>query len=421
MEVTVCPTKLSGTVDAPVSKSAAHRAFICAALANAPVKLHLPQTNDDIEATMGCLTALGAQFIRNETHLCVRPVWGHLPKAPPVLDCGESGSTLRFLLPVAAALGGADFVVHGRLGQRPLSPLRRVLEAHGCTLSLEGHWPLQVRGSLCGGEYALPGDVSSQYFSGLLLALPLVKEQCRLRYTTPLESAPYTEMTRLAMAQFGVTTVPQADGWVLPAGQQYTVPQGVVSVEGDWSAAAFWLVAGALGGTVTVRGVNAHSPQGDRAVVPLLSQMGAEMTYGQNSVTVRQSRLTALQVDFSQIPDLLPILAVAAVFAEGVSRFYGAQRLRDKESNRLAAMTQCLNALGAAVEETADGLVIQGKPALIGGLVDSWGDHRIAMSMAVAALRCTHPVTITGGEAVSKSYPGFYQDFKKLGGGVVGG
>ena len=385
---TITPMPLSGTIAAIPSKSMAHRLYICAALADTPTEIACHGTSKDIQATRACLAALERG--------------GPLP-------CGESGSTLRFLLPVAAALGReTEFRMEGRLPQRPLSPLDEQLTAHGAVLTRPAPDVLHCAGQLTPGDYTLPGNVSSQYISGLLFALPLLNAPSTLTVTGQIESAPYIEMTLDALRQFGVDVRVDHQTYFIPNGG-YRSP-GRAAVEGDWSNAAFWLCAGAIGRPVTVTGLNPASLQGDRAVLEMLRRFGANV----DGTTVSPGPLRAIEIDAGPIPDLIPVLSVVAAAASGTTRVYHAERLRLKESDRIASVLQMLRGLGAAAEETADGLLIHGGKHLPGGTVDSCSDHRIAMAAAIGSVLCDAPVTVTGAEAVEKSYPGFWDDFRKL-------
>lgn len=393
MNQQLLPGKIAGRIPAIPSKSAAHRLYICAALANKPTQVTCCGTSKDIEATRACLAAIAA--------------------GEKFLPCGESGSTLRFLLPVVAALGlDVTFRMEGRLPQRPLAPLDSQLTAHGITLSRPGSDLLRVTGQLTPGAYTLPGNVSSQYISGLLFALPLLGNTSTLTVTGKMESAPYIDMTLDALAQFGVK-IPVRDGIYIIEPQSYVSP-GTAQVEGDWSNGAFWLCAGALSGPVTVSGLDPESLQGDRAVLDLLQAFGASVTWNDGDVTVSPGVLQPIDVDAAAIPDLVPVLSVVAAAAGGTTRIYNAQRLRLKESDRIATVCQMLKSLGADAEETEDGLLIHGGKILSGGTADSCNDHRIAMSAAVASALCSGPVTVTGAEAVEKSYPTFWSDFATL-------
>ena len=385
------PRPLQGAVCAMPSKSMAHRLLICQALAGEP--LSVAAASADLTATSACLQAL------------------QTPN--PVLPCGESGSTLRFLLPVAAALGiEAEFVMEGRLPERPLFPLDRELERHGITLTRPQPHILRCEGRLCPGHYTVPGDISSQFVSGLLFALPLLDAPCTLTVTGRMESEPYIRMTLSALRQFGVE-ISQAQQTFSVKPQPYRSP-GIVSVEGDWSNAAFWLCAGALGGPVTVTGLNPQSLQGDRAVLDVLRRFGAQVQVHGDAVTVSRGCLRPVDIDAADIPDLVPVLSVLAAAAPGITTITNAARLRLKESDRLAAVCGLLQTLGGSVRQTGDGLIISGGIPLTGGTVDCCGDHRMVMAAAVAAALCRDPVRIPNAEAVAKSDPGFWDAFDCL-------
>lgn len=426
----ISPRKLRGTVAAIPSKSEAHRALICAALSDAPTRIRMGEGSEDIDATIRCLTAFGAKIQKTDFGLYVNPITD-----PPVAcdaDCGESGSTLRFLLPVAGALGiDARFHMRGRLPQRPIAPLDRELTRGGCELTRPAPDVLRIRGKLRPGSYELPGDVSSQYISGMLFALPTLVGSSKLAVTGKRESVNYIEMTLQALARFGVKIQQTKVGYEIPSDAHYASP-GETTVGGDWSNAAFWLCADALPGCeVTVTGLDANSAQGDRRVARELQRLA-------NGETI---------LDAADIPDLVPILAATACARGQALRVVHAERLRIKESDRLASVTRTLRALGGAIEETDDGLFIPGRgtsngapptepvhtcdadaywpgfadanvPMLTGGMVDSCGDHRIAMMAAIASCACAGEVVIRGAEAVNKSYPGFWRDFAALGGCV---
>ena len=400
---------LTGTVQIPASKSQAHRLLICAALGETPVTLLCDGLSRDIIATARCLQALGAT-VETEDDRILRLTPGRAA-AHCDLPCGESGSTLRFLLPVAAALGAtATFHMEGRLPRRPLAPLDEELTRHGVSLSRRGD-TLTVSGQLLPGDYTLPGNVSSQYISGLLMALPLLTGDSTLTVTEPVESAGYIAMTEDALRLSGIPF--QKDGWVyrIPGGQTARLP-AALAVEGDWSNAAFFLCAGALSEKgVTVTGLNTASSQGDRAIADILRAFGANVTQEESRVTVSAAPLRGITVDAAAIPDLIPVVSVVAACAAGETKIVNAARLRLKESDRLTTTASMLRALGGTVEELPDGLRIRGS-ALTGGTVDAANDHRIAMAAAVAASLC--PVTVVGSECVSKSYPRFWEDYASV-------
>ncbi len=391
MNITVYPGMLSGSLRAVPSKSQAHRLLICAAFSDKKTDIYCPDTNQDIEATAQCLRALGADILRTEDGYRVAPI-SAFPKEAQFYCC-ESGSTLRFMLPIAGALGvRAVFHMEGRLSQRPLSPLWEELQRMGCQLAWLSDNALLCQGQLKSGMYSVSGSVSSQFITGLLFALALIPGQSRLTVTGKVESAPYIRMTQEALAAFGVNTV----GYQVNGSFPFTSP-GRVTVEGDWSSSAFFLAANALGSKITLSGLNPNSPQGDKAILSSLERLGR----GED-------------ISGADIPDLIPVLAVAAGRLQGC-HFTDIARLRLKESDRIESTSKMLTAFGAKAESTEDSLTVF--PAQYRSCtVDSCGDHRIAMSAAIGATVAQGPVTILGGECVAKSYPGFWYDFKRLGG-----
>ncbi|MBP3674331.1 MAG: 3-phosphoshikimate 1-carboxyvinyltransferase [Oscillospiraceae bacterium] len=381
MDITIQPRKLRGPITAIPSKSQAHRLLICAAFADRETELICPDTNRDIEATADCLNALGASIKRTENGYVARPI-DHVPNFA-ILNCCESGSTLRFMLPIAGALGvDTIFQMEGRLPQRPLSPLWEEMERMGCTITRPTPDTIRCQGRLRRGNYSIDGGVSSQFITGLLFALSLIPGESHLEITGKIESKPYIDMTKKAMELFGA-----------PA---YRSP-GKITVEGDWSNGAFFLAARALGNAVEITNLNPGSPQGDRACAELLPAM--ERT---------------VSIDASDIPDLVPILAITAGAKIG-AEFQNIQRLRLKESDRVASVIDMITALGGKAEATEDTLTVYGT-GYTGGTVDAKNDHRIAMAAAIAATVCTEPVTILGAEAVQKSYPKFWDEYRRLGG-----
>lgn len=417
MNVTITPTALGGTVEAIPSKSHAHRLIICASLSDAPVHLYCPATSRDIEATAECMRSLGARIERTGDGYDITPIdregWGGRAQ----LDCGESGSTLRFLLPVCAALGGDfEFNMHGRLPERPLSPLYEILTDGGLRLSEQGSCPLTMSGRLTTRDFAISANVSSQYISGLLFASPLIADKCTVTLTTPPESTGYIDMTVECMRRFGVAVeVSEQEGLVTyTVCGSYTTPERTVRAEGDWSNAAFWLCAGAIGSSpVTVTGLCSDSLQPDRAIVDILRAFGAEVTQHESSYTVYPSRLVGTRIDVSQTPDLAPVICVVAACAESPSEIVGGARLRIKESDRIASSCSMIRSLGGRACERDDGMLIY-PTGLTGGVVDSWGDHRIAMAAAIGATAASENISILRAEATEKSYPSFFEDLEKL-------
>ena len=440
MDIRITPRKLSGTVTPPPSKSMAHRLIIAAALSDGTSVIHNVAFSQDIEATLRCMEALGATWFRQSADtICVSGI-GNFPcvgNALPHFDCGESGSTLRFLIPIALAVaGGGVFTGHGRLMERPQKPYFDLFDERGISYRQEDG-TLIVRGRLTPGEYHLPGNVSSQFFTGLLYALPLLDGPSTIVGTTPLESAGYITMTMNAMQNAGV---PVAAQW----GQRrfQVAPMSYRSftgtVEADWSQAGFWYAAQGTGSSLIIEGMNETSTQGDRVILDYGARLRGETLQGCVTVpvlkTAGESRIQSepspqrsgwstpcvgsVGLDISRCPDLAPPLAAWGALMNGSLYLKNAARLRIKESDRLFTITAGLTALGAEVYEEADRLVIVGKPSLSGGTVDSANDHRIAMMAAIAATGCTGPVTILGAECVKKSYPDFWEVYQSLGGDI---
>ena len=417
MNMTIRPGQRSGRVKIPASKSQAHRLLICAALGQGETLIQCDGLSADITATMACLNALGADIRQTEAGcLRVRPI-GQTPAGLCHLYCGESGSTLRFLLPVCGALGAeAVFHMEGRLPQRPLAPLDAELTAHGMSLRQENDL-LYCSGQLRSGDYALPGNVSSQYISGLLLALPLLAGDSCLNVTGNVESEAYITMTEDALALAGIRLEKAGWRYQIPGSQRGNLPEAL-QVEGDFSNAAFFLCMGALSDAgLVIDGLNPASHQGDRAVLDILRAFGAVVEQRSGSFAVRKGQLHGITIDAQPIPDLIPVLSVVAALAQGETKIINAGRLRLKESDRLQSTTALLTALGADIQELEEGLVIHGRESLSGGSVDSCGDHRIAMAAATAACGCTEEIFLSGSQAVGKSYPRFWDDFASLTGG----
>ncbi len=404
MDVRIIPKKLAGTVAPPSSKSMAHRAILAAALAQGTSVIRKVTFSQDIQATLRCVAELGCDWEQPEPDtLQVRGLWGREwnPAGLSLFDCGESGSTLRFVIPIALALlGGGRFTGRGRLMERPQQPYLDLFRKKGILWEQQAS-VLTIRGELEPGEYPLPGDVSSQFVTGLLYALPLLEGDSRMEMTSPLQSRGYVEMTLETLRAFGIQVENQGyKRFLVPGGQLFASRD--TAIEGDWSQGGFWYAAKALGNPVTIQGLREDSPQGDRVVAEhfsLLCQPGDT------------------EIDLTDCPDLLPPLAVMAAGRQGTTRFAGAARLRLKESDRLVTVHAMLAALGCRAEEGPDSLTVTGGP-LTGGVVDGANDHRIVMAAAIAATACGGPVTITGAQAVEKSYPAFWQDYKKLGGEV---
>lgn len=412
--VTIKPSRLKGSVQAPPSKSDVHRAIICAALAKGESVISPVAFSEDILATIDCIKALGAEVsvVENKVKINSSRIFENEEAEMP---CRESGSTLRFFIPVAAA-GGVNAVFNGkgRLPQRPLGVYTELLPNHGVECITEGGLPFEIKGRLTPGRFDVPGNISSQFITGLLFALPLLEGDSIIHLTSPLQSKGYIDMTVAVQKQFGVIIENKGSDYIVKGGQSY-IPCNYTT-EGDWSQAAFFLVAGAISGDVTVTGIKKNSYQGDKEIVEILKRFGADIEQRETSVHCKSNGLFGIDIDASQIPDLVPILAVCGAFAEGVTTIYNAQRVRLKESDRLSAISNCMNRCGARIAETEDGLTIYGVNSLNGGFAEGYNDHRIVMSMAVAALRSSSDITVSDRESITKSYSEFFNDYRSLGG-----
>ncbi len=433
MNLKITPTKLHGTITPPPSKSQAHRLIIAAALAEGKSVISNVAFSQDIEATLNCMKVLGAQVCADGSTLTVTGIGSHrLFDAPaPQLDCGESGSTLRFLIPVALALAGrSSFTGRGRLMERPQKPYFDLFDEKGIIYE-QKNGVLTANGTLASGKYKLPGDVSSQFVTGLLYTLPLLEGDSVIEITTKLESLDYVAMTLDALKQFGIQV--KNENWHtfrISGGQTYQ-PQNL-AVEADWSQAGFWYTAQGIGNDVAITGMNPKSIQGDRIMdswarmmrnerpkggitVPVYAQCEGDMSSTPAKAPVGSGHSVSLDVSHS--PDLVPPLAAWGALMNGALYIKNAARLRIKESDRLATVTDVLNALGAKVMEGEDNLAILGQPGLPGGVtVSAHNDHRIAMMAAVAATCCEKPIVIIGAECVAKSYPNFWEEYVRLGG-----
>jgi len=406
----ITPRILKGSITPPPSKSAAHRAIICAALAVGRTEIAPFVMSDDMKATIGAVEALGARVTVSENRITVDGS-NTFRTIKPKIDCLESGSTLRFMIPVAAVSGSEiTFTGKGRLPERPIGPYLECLPKAGVSCETEGGLPLKISGKLQSGEFSLPGNISSQFITGLLLALPLLPGDSVIKLTTPLESSGYVDLTIDVMERFGVEIECRNGSYFVKGNQKYTACN--FQTEADWSQAAFWIAAGALGADISCNGLNPDSKQGDKAMLDVMAKFGAKVT----PKGARSGILSGCEIDASQIPDLVPPIAAVAALSKGTTVIRGAQRLRIKESDRLECIAKGLNALGANVEVTADGLIIKGVDELRGGTADGCNDHRIVMALAIAAMRSRGQVIINGCECINKSYPDFFKDYNSLGG-----
>ncbi len=385
---------LNGTVTAPPSKSAAHRALICSFLAGGGSVSPIINSKD-MQATTGVIDAL--------------------KRGDSTLNCIESGSTLRFMIPVAASLGkNVTFTGEGRLPERPVGEYLEILPKHNVKVESNGFLPLSISGKLTNGTYEAAGDVSSQYITGLLLALANVDGDSAVILTTKLQSKPYVDMTVKVMADYGVYVKETEFGYLIHGNQQFKKLD--YTVEGDWSQAAFFLVAGAIGGDITVNGLDMNSTQGDKEIVNVIRNFGGNITVDDNEIRCFGGELKGTEIDASDIPDLVPIIAVLAAFAKGKTVIKGAERLRYKESDRIESVVQNLKLLGAQVQETTDGMIINGGKKLNSAKLKGFNDHRIVMAFSVAGLYIDGTVEIDDAESINKSYPSFFEDYNRLGG-----
>ena len=417
MDIYVANRPLTGRIRAISSKSDVHRFLFAAALADGHSSVNFTTLSDDIKASIATLGALGAGIaLSGADGSYTAEIDGIVkPRENALLDAAECGTTARLLLPVAAALGGG-FTLTGKpgLAARPFDALCAALAAHGVQFDRD-RLPITGHGRLQSGVYSIRGDVSSQYISGLLFALPRLAGDSEIRLTTPLVSAGYVDMTLNTLARFGVRVEKTEIGFFIPGGQTFTPVCGYTA-EGDWSNAGYFLAAGAFGGNVTVTGLSADSRQRDRRLLDLLMQAGAAVTrHPDGSITVSGGSLRGIDADGEDIPDALPMLVGILATAAGESRIAGAARLRLKESDRIATTAAMLTALGGDVTGGRYGFAVRGK-CLGGGTVDAANDHRIVMTAAVLAAATEGGVTIRGAEAVNKSYPTFFEDLQKLGG-----
>ncbi len=415
MEVIITPRKIGGKIKAVKSKSYAHRALICAAFADRPTEIICASSSDDIEATIECLNALGAEITRDGDKLWVTPLGENTTAA--VLDCKESGSTYRFILPCVCMYGiETSFKLGGRLPKRPMDVFWKIAERGTIKVSGKGNETVCVSGKLKGNKFVLPGNVSSQYISGLVMALGMSGRRAVIEITDTIESLGYINITLDVVNKFGIKTEFEGNKITVHGAKRYK-SSGKLEIEGDWSNSAFWLcTAAAEGSELTCEGVDLKSKQGDRALCDVLERFGANLEYGENSVTVKASdkQLHGITIDAKNTPDLIPALAICACAATGDTNVIGAQRLRLKESDRIETVTNTVNALGGKAVVTDDGMIITGSK-LIGGEVSGCGDHRIVMLAACLSTLCNEKVKITGAQACEKSYPKFFEDFKALG------
>ena len=414
------PSKLQGTIKIPPSKSVAHRAIIAASLANGTSVILNIDLSSDIKATINACRALGCviEIIEEKPYSKVIISGGINISDTAQIDCAESGSTLRFMMPIACAVPGRKvFSGSGRLPHRPIDAYYKIFKEDIIDYRKpdNANLPLEVNGVLKGGEYIIDGSVSSQYITGMLFALPLLKCNSSIKIANGFESKGYVDITVEVLKSFGVNIVEEENGYFIKGEQKYKATD--YEAEGDYSQAAFYLAGGCICGEVCLTGLKKDSLQPDRAIVDILKNMGGKLEYTDKGLCVYKSQLQGIEVDVSQCPDLVPPIAIAAASADGATTITGAARLRIKESDRLESVSRNLNNLGIKTKVWEDGMTIYGG-RIISGSVDSYNDHRITMAFSMAALIADGDVEISGEDSINKSYPGFFEDYKALGGKI---
>lgn len=421
--VKITPSKLQGEVTIPPSKSLSHRAIIAAGFSKGKSVVENVMFSEDILTTCNAMEALGVKIdkVKEADNIYTLKIEGNsdLKLLKREIDCSESGSSLRFFIPICLAEeNDVVFTGRGKLISRPLDQYYKIFDKQGIEYSNNnGMLPLNVHGKISPGEFTIDGDVSSQFITGLMFTLPLLKGDSKIIINKTLESKGYLDLTMDILEKSSIEIVNRDyKEFLIRGNQQYNSKD--YRVEGDFSQAAFWLVAGMIGGKIDCLDLNSNSRQGDKEVIDIIKRMEGSLRDEGNSIIAETSNTKATIIDASQCPDIIPVLAVLAAVSEGTTEVINAGRLRIKESDRLTAITTELNKLGADLQEKEDGLIIRGKKELTGGEVESWNDHRIAMALAVASIRCTSEVVIKDSGCVKKSYPTFWEDFKKLGGNI---
>ncbi|MBE6068096.1 MAG: 3-phosphoshikimate 1-carboxyvinyltransferase [Clostridium lundense] len=416
--IRITPSSLRGDIKIPPSKSLAHRAVICAGLSEGISNIDNIIFSEDIKATTMGMESFGIEVNRKDESINIKGK-SKLSLVKNIINCNESGSTLRFLIPLALLTGEEiSFEGRGKLVSRPLDVYYEMLKNQNIHYeNNNGQLPLKVKGSLKPGTFYVKGNISSQFITGLMFSLPLLEGDSKIIVTTELESKGYVDLTIDCMDKFGVKIENKDYKEFYIKGNQKYINRDY-RVEGDFSQAAFWIVAGILGTNIKCKDLNLNSLQGDKIILDIVKVMGANIKISEDTIEVCESETKGIVIDASECPDLVPILSVLGALSEGTTKIINAERVRIKECDRLKAMQTELSKVGADIEETEDGLIIKGKSSLKGGTVDSWNDHRIAMAMAVASIKCQEPIIITNSNAVTKSYPEFWKDFKMLGGNI---
>lgn len=419
------PSILKGIIDIPPSKSMSHRAIICAGLSEGESFIENIILSDDILASLEAMKSFGVKVKKSqvdENGICSLIIKGRekLELVDNEIDCKESGSTLRFLIPIAGLIGEKlTYIGRGKLVERPLDTYYEIFDQEGISYENEnGNLPLSIKGRLKAGTFRIKGNISSQFITGLLFVLPLLEGDSKIIITRDLESKGYVDLTIDMLKRFSINIENKNyKEFYIKGNQRYRASD--YRVEGDFSQAAFYIVAGILGEEIECKGLNMDSLQGDKVIIDIVKAMGADLSLDEDSLIIRKSSTKGITIDVRQCPDLVPILAVLAALSRGTTKIINAERLRIKESDRLKAISTELNKLGADVKEEGDGLIIRGKESLGGGIVSSWNDHRIAMALAIASIKCSEKIIIENSRAVEKSYPNFWQDFERIGGKIM--
>ena len=411
--VYITPTKLNGTITAPPSKSFSHRAIICGALSKGKCNISSVIFSEDILATIKGMKEIGADINTYKNSLIINGL--KINQADVVVDCYDSGSTLRFLTPIVAALGiGTIFKRSPSLAQRPMIQYLKILENAGIKYEICKNLSLKISGRLRSGKFLVPGNISSQFISGLLMALPLVDGDSEIEITSKLESSKYVDITIDVMKKFGIHIDKTFNGFLIRGVQKYKSTQ--YTIEGDWSQAAFFMAAGALGGNIIIKNLNKHSSQGDKQMFELLSRFGADIFWNNDKLEIRASELKGINIDAFDFPDIVPILSVVAANSKGVTNITNCERLKFKECDRLEAIYRQLTILGVDIKKLDSGLIIKGKGEWNGGTVWSHNDHRMVMALSIMAINLPGNLKITNAESVKKSYPHFFDDYNLIGG-----
>ncbi len=413
--ILIKPGSLKGSIKAIASKTYGHRMIILSALSKKSSKLILEEYNDDLFATLDCIKNLGGDYSIDKDELIIEPI--EKGSKDISLNCRESGSTLRFIIPVATALYDKTLIDGtGTLGKRPIKPLLQALSQRGVEFSRET-LPIVSKGKFHGGKIYLPGNISSQFITGILLASSILEEDTTIELTTPLESVAYVKVTLEVLKDYAIEVLEKNDGYYIKGGQKPNPPVQN-KVQGDWSNAAAFLVAGAINGNLTMEGLLVSSSQGDKIILEILENFGADLKI-EDEISIKSKGKRPIEMDINECPDLLPVLGILGCSVKGVSKFTNGGRLRIKESDRLNNTMDLINSLGGKAEVLGDDLIVYGSGSLKGGVVSSYNDHRMVMAATIASTIAEEDIVIYGHKAINKSYPKFFEDFNNLGGNFI--